>query len=66
MKENKIESLSSGDQERLDGFLDCIALQIAKRWLKEQRSIAKNSSNQLGDSEPSKSSRLTQEKPTSS
>lgn len=65
MKENKIESLSSADQERLDGFLDCIALQIARRWLKEQRSIAENTSGQTVRSEPSNSSRLTQEKSTS-
>lgn len=39
MSQNPFEVHSTNDEDAVSDFLDCIAYLIAKRWLKDQRSV---------------------------
>ena len=44
MSQKKSEVHSNEDDNRVNGFVDCIAYLMAKRWLKDQRSQDENCS----------------------
>ena len=43
MSKDHSEARSTNDEEPVNGFLNCIAYLMAKRWLKDQRSLDEES-----------------------
>tara|TARA_R110001592_G_scaffold72115_1_gene220020 strand:- start:855 stop:1028 length:174 start_codon:yes stop_codon:yes gene_type:complete len=51
MSQNRFEENLPDDQGAVNGFLDCIAFLMAKRWLKDQRAQDEKSSKRRKSSE---------------
>lgn len=48
MSQNQSEVDLANDEGTVHGFLDCIAYLMAKRWLKDQRSLDQKSTRRGG------------------
>lgn len=51
MSQNRFKEISPDDEGAVNGFLDCIAYLMAKRWLKDQRAQDEKSSKRRQSSE---------------
>ena len=51
MSQNRFKENSPDDEGAVNGFLDCIAYLMAKRWLKDQRMQDKKCSKRSKSSE---------------